>query len=128
MGRWAGKVTTAPTVVERDRYGPICGRLMARSLLRLVASCGSPAEITSTSLYLKRYGGRALRLSELTLLRLRLVPPERHSHLAEHRRRGAEMLADLLMLGRAPAELAEADVTVGDEWAHAKFRSPVTLV
>src|SRR5215467_223406 len=50
---------------------------------------------------------------------LRLLEPEPHVHLAVHRRRGAEVLARLLTLARAPVELAEAEVAVGDERAHA---------
>src|SRR5262247_790736 len=51
-------------------------------------------------------------------LRLRLLQPVRHSHLAVHRRRGGEVLLRLLALARARAELAEAEVAVGDEGAH----------
>src|SRR5262249_39981008 len=52
--------------------------------------------------------------------RLRLLKPVRHAHLAVHRRRGGEMLVRLLTLARAPVELAEAEVAVGDEGAHAE--------
>src|SRR5262249_45229740 len=52
-------------------------------------------------------------------LRLRLLQPVRHPHLAVHRRRGGEVLVCLLTLARAPVELAEAEVAVGDEGAHA---------
>src|SRR5262249_15827909 len=51
--------------------------------------------------------------------RLRLLLPVRHPHLAVHRRRGGEMRLRLLALARAPVELAEAEVAVGDEGAHA---------
>ena len=50
---------------------------------------------------------------------LRLLQPEPHVHLAVHRRRGGEVLLRLLALARAPVELAEAEVAVGDERAHA---------
>jgi hypothetical protein len=43
----------------------------------------------------------------------------RHTHLAVHRRRVDEMLLSLLPLVRAAVELAEAEVAVGDEGAHA---------
>src|SRR5262245_11148513 len=51
-------------------------------------------------------------------LRLRPLQPVRHPHLAVHRRRGGEVLLRLLALARASAELAEAEVAVGDEGAH----------
>src|SRR5438552_14378919 len=44
-----------------------------------------------------------------------------HLHLTVHRRRRAEMLMRLLALARAPGELAEAEVAVGDERAHAEL-------
>src|SRR5215470_4356446 len=52
-------------------------------------------------------------------LRFRLLQPEPHVHLAVHRRRGREVLLCLLALARALVELAEAEVAVGDEGAHA---------
>src|SRR5215470_14206526 len=55
-------------------------------------------------------------------LRLRLLQPVRHSHLAVHRRRDGEMLLRLLTLARTPVELPEAEVAVGDEGAHAELR------
>jgi DNA-binding NtrC family response regulator len=45
--------------------------------------------------------------------------PEAHVHLAVHRCGGAEVLMGLLLLAGAPVELAEAEVAVGDEGAHA---------
>jgi hypothetical protein len=56
---------------------------------------------------------------QLSQLRLRLLQPVRHPHLAVHRRRRREVLLGLLALARAPVELAEAEVAVGDEGAHA---------
>src|SRR5215510_13752610 len=53
-------------------------------------------------------------------LRLRLLQPVRHSHLAVHRRRGGEVLLRLLTLASAPVELAEAEVAVGDKGPHAQ--------
>ena len=47
------------------------------------------------------------------------APARTHAHLAVHRRRRGEMLLRLLALARAPVELAEAEVAVGDEGAHA---------
>jgi len=43
------------------------------------------------------------------------------SRYAVHRRRGGEVLAGLLALVRAVVELAEAEVAVGDEGAHAEL-------
>jgi hypothetical protein len=56
---------------------------------------------------------------ELPQLRLCLLQPVRHPHLAVHRRRGGEALLRLLALARAPVELAEAVVAVGQERVHA---------
>src|SRR4029453_12220470 len=55
----------------------------------------------------------------LSQLRLRCRQPVRHPHLAIHRRRGGEVLLRLRALARAPVELAEAEMAVGDEGAHA---------
>src|SRR2546422_8502765 len=54
-------------------------------------------------------------------LRLGLLQPEPHVHLAVHRRRGGQMLLRLLALAGAPEELGEAEVAVGDEGAHAEL-------
>ena len=64
-------------------------------------------------------------------LRLRLLQPVLHAHLAIHRRRGREVLLGLLALARAPVQLAEAEVAVGGEGAHAELlgeRERVTVV
>src|SRR4030095_15460160 len=63
--------------------------------------------------------GALSSLRHRTLSRLRLLQPVRHPHLAVRRRRGGEVLAGLIALARAPVELAEAEVAVGDEGAHA---------
>src|SRR5262249_19390517 len=60
---------------------------------------------------------------ELSRLLLRLLQPVRHPHLAVHRRRGGEILLRLLARTRAPVELAEAEVAVGDERAHVQLGS-----
>src|SRR5262250_3001149 len=52
-------------------------------------------------------------------LRLRLLQPVRHVHLAVHRCRGGEVLLCFVALARASIELAQAEVAVGDEGAHA---------
>src|SRR5215467_13446873 len=58
-------------------------------------------------------------LGEFLQLSLRLLEPEAHVHLAVHRRREGEVLLRLLTLARACEQLAEAEVAVGDERAHA---------
>ncbi len=50
-----------------------------------------------------------------------LLQIELHVHLAVHRGGGGEVLTGLLALARAPVELAEAEVAVGDERAHAEL-------
>src|SRR6266508_5313513 len=65
--------------------------------------------------------GRRGPSPQLPRLRLRLLQPEPHVHLAVHRRRADEVLPRLLARTRAPAELAEAEVAVGDERAHAAW-------
>src|SRR5215471_3527670 len=62
-----------------------------------------------------------LSLLEFLRLSLRLLQPVRHSHLAIHRRRDGEMFLRLLALARAPGELAEIKVAVGDEWTPAEL-------
>src|SRR5262245_24002704 len=54
-------------------------------------------------------------------LRLRPLQPIRHSHVAVQGRRRGEVLLRLLALARAAVELAEAEVAVGDERAHAAW-------
>src|SRR5215470_15929457 len=56
---------------------------------------------------------------EPSQLSLRLLQIERHVHLAVHRRRSGEVLARLLGLAFARAQLPEAEVAVGDERTHA---------
>src|SRR5207237_6929097 len=60
-------------------------------------------------------------LSKFINLRLRLLQPEPHVHLAVHRRRSREVLLGVLQLAHAPVELAEPEVAVGDEGAHAEL-------
>src|SRR4029434_3108481 len=59
--------------------------------------------------------------TQLLQFRLRLLQPVRHPHFAVHRRRGGEVVARVLALADAPGELAEAEVAVGDERAHAEL-------
>src|SRR5262245_25533643 len=53
--------------------------------------------------------------------RLRLLQPEGHAHLAVHRRCCLTALLGFGRITRAPVQLAEAEVAVGDEGAHAEF-------
>src|SRR5881396_2020739 len=50
----------------------------------------------------------------------RLLQPEPHVHLAVHRRCGGQVLLGLFLLARSPEQLAEAEVAVGGEGAHAE--------
>ena len=72
----------------------------------------------------ERSRGRAWALAFLgsrLLLGLRSLLPVRHTHLPIHRRRNGEVLVRLLTLAHALVEPAEAEVAVGDEWAHAEL-------
>src|SRR5262249_20931750 len=55
--------------------------------------------------------------------RLRLLQPEGHAHLAVHRGGGGQMHLRLRLIARAPVELAEAEVAVGDQGPHVQFAS-----
>ena len=71
-------------------------------------------------------------LLQLLPLRLRLLQPVRHAHVAVHGRRGGEVFLRLLPLARAPRELGEAEVAVSNKRAHTawlgEFQSPVIVV
>ena len=87
--------------------------------------------MTSPGLAERRSAGSSAAPVEAPHLRLGLLQPEPHVHLAVHRRRGGEVLLRLLALARAPVELAEAEVAVGDEGAHPELlgeRERVTVV
>jgi len=68
---------------------------------------------------------RARSKSCSSQFRLRLLQPEAHVHLAVHRRGGGEVLLRLLALARAPVELAEAEVAVGDEGAQVQLLAEI---
>jgi hypothetical protein len=51
-------------------------------------------------------------------LRLRLLQPEAHVHIAVHCRGGGEVLLRFLPLARPLGELAKSKVAPGHEWAH----------
>src|SRR5262245_11582988 len=55
-------------------------------------------------------------------LRLRLLQPEPHIHLAVHRCRDVEVFLCLVALTGLPIEPAEAEMTVGDQGAHTAVR------
>src|SRR5712691_6385597 len=91
--------------------------------------CGSVSSPANSKRYLVR--GRRSASWLRSHFRRRLFQPVLHVHLAVHRRRGREVLLRLLLLARAPVELAEAEVAVGDEGAHAELlgeRERVTIV
>jgi hypothetical protein len=62
----------------------------------------------------RRDVGRNMSSRQSLDLRLRLLQPQSDVHLAVHRR-SREMLSRRMSIAPAPIELAEAEVTVGDE-------------
>src|SRR5262245_38172010 len=64
-------------------------------------------------------------LSRARGLDVGLLQPVRHLHLAVHPYRRSEMLLRQLALARAPVELAEAEVAVGDEGTHAEVAGQI---
>src|ERR1700730_4153098 len=101
-----------------------CSSESARAFSRASTLASSAAFVTCVMDTLLRQGAGpgALSSRQSPHLRLRLLQPVRHPHLAVQRRRGREMLSGLLALARAPIESAEAEVGVGDERAHAARR------
>src|SRR5438093_5116032 len=73
---------------------------------------GSPAS---------RGGPGAVSSCQFPHLRLRLLQPELHVHLAVHRGRRGQVLLSLLLSIGSPGELAEAEMAMGDERAHTEF-------
>ena len=63
-------------------------------------------------------------LSKFVNLLLGLLQSVRHVHLAVHRGRRGEVLLRLLTFARAPVELAEAEVAVGDERGGSQSEPP----
>src|SRR6267142_4846082 len=59
--------------------------------------------------------------SEAACRFLRLLQPKSHAHLAAHRRGCREVFAGVLTPAHASVELAEAEVTVGEDRAHAEL-------
>src|SRR5438445_13654876 len=66
---------------------------------------------------------RSLLLTQLLQLRLRLLQPELHAHLAECACRGGKVLPGRLSLACSPVELAQSEAAVCDEWSHTKLRT-----
>src|SRR5262249_13805449 len=91
---------------------------LARSVMVSVAS-NSFSQLSHRNSYRGINSSSQLASARRVYLRLRLLQPEPHVHLAVHRRRGGEVLARLFALARARAQLPEAEVAVGDERAHA---------
>src|SRR5215467_4205273 len=94
---------------------------LARSVMVSVAS-NSFLQLSHRNSYRGINSSSQLASARRVYLCLRLLQPKAHVHLAEHRRSGSEVLLRLLVLTRAPVELAEAQVAVGEEWPHAELR------
>src|SRR5215471_18967805 len=91
---------------------------LARSVMVSVAS-NSFSQLSHRNSYRGINSSSQLASARRVYLRLRLLQPEPHVHLAVHRRRGGEVFLCQLAFACAPIELAEAEVAVGDEGAHA---------
>src|SRR5215468_1219992 len=103
---------------------------LARSVMVSVAS-NSFSQLSHRNSYRGINSSSQLASARRVYLRFRLLQPKAHVHLAEHRRSGSEVLLRLLVHTRAPVELAEAQVAVGEEWPHAEFvgeRHGLTIV
>src|SRR5215470_4509823 len=94
---------------------PACRKPIRYTFPVCCASTASGAASTAPRPVTKaRRFTRASRLH----LRLCLLQPVRHPHLAVHRRRGREMLLCVMPLPRPPVEPAEAEVAVSDDRTH----------
>src|SRR5215470_15580404 len=103
---------------------------LARSVMVSVAS-NSFSQLSHRNSYRGINSSSQLASARRAYLRLRLLQVEPHIHLAEHRRRGSEVLASLVLLACTSMELAETQLTVGEEWPHAEFvgeRHGLTIV
>src|SRR5260370_4847403 len=110
-----------------------CSSESARAFSRASPLASSAAVVTCVMDLLLRQGAGpgAFSSRQLPHLRLRLLHPVRHPHLAVHRRGRGEMLTRVTPLVCSPAELAEADVAVGKKRAHPELaaeRQRATLV
>src|SRR5262245_5602270 len=91
---------------------------LARSVMVSVAS-NSFSQLSHRNSYRGINSSSQLASARRVCLRLRLLQPEPHVHLAVHRRCSGEVLTRLLALVGARAQLPEAEGAVGDERAHA---------
>src|SRR5262247_2269516 len=91
---------------------------LARSVMVSVAS-NSFSQLSHRNSYRGINSSSQLASARRVYLRLPLLQPEPHVHLAVHRRCSGEVLTRLLALVGARAQLPEAEVAVGDERAHA---------
>src|SRR6266436_9043327 len=98
-----------------------CSRESARAFSRASTLASSAAFVICVMDTPCVRGPGAASSRQLPHLHLHLLQPVRHTHLAVQRRRGREVFSGLLALAGAPVELAEAEVAVGDEGAHAEF-------
>src|SRR5215831_442110 len=97
-------------------------RLRVQSLhegLHVVRVPSRKALSSDMKVVLSSHGQPPPKSCEVMQFRFRLLQPREHIHLLIHPRRGGEVLARLLALARARAQLPEAEVAVGDERTHA---------
>lgn len=96
---------------------PVLSMSAERAARRILAACarGEAEVVLSWPARLAAgvdVASRPCALRQLPRLRLRLLQPEPHVHLAVHRRGGREVQSGLLLLARASVELAETKVAV----------------
>src|SRR5215472_10565655 len=91
---------------------------LARSVMVSVAS-NSVSQLSHRNSYRGINSSSQLASARRVYLCLRLLQPKPHIHLAVQRRRGGQVPLRPLALARALVELAEAEMAVGDERAHA---------
>src|SRR5215470_18177549 len=99
---------------------------LARSVMVSVAS-NSFSQLSHRNSYRGINSSSQLASARRVFLCLRLLQPVRHIHCSIHRRRGGQVPLRLLALARASVELAEAEMAVGDEGAHAAILGDAAL-
>src|SRR5262249_29799996 len=109
----------ARRVGRGDELLPVATPVFTKSEPTRKRGSGSEFTVMATPPAPRR--GRQWASRSCAHLRLRPLQVEPHVHVAVHRGCGSEMLLRLLALARAPIELAEAEVAVGDEGAHAAW-------
>src|SRR5262245_43366080 len=122
VGHHAGSGIGAPTLPRRANASRDASTSFNQANQGSTKNLKSVRRTVNGGVWIRRH--RVARMcgrlsSKLLHLCPSLLQPVRHAHLAVHRRRGSEMLLRLRALARAPVELAEAEVAVGDEGAHA---------